>query len=51
MYEATKSKKRPPVWLSTHPTTLQRIENIKALLPEALEIYNDSDKAPNRKIR
>ena len=51
MLEVNKGKERPPEWLSTHPITKKRISELEELLPEALEIYNASDKAPNRKIR
>jgi predicted Zn-dependent protease len=51
MLEVNKGKERPPEWLSTHPITKKRISELEELLPEALEIYNASDKVPNRKIR
>lgn len=51
MLEVNKGKERPPQWLSTHPITENRIKELEEFLPEALEIYNDSDKEPNRKIR
>jgi len=38
---------RQPEFLSTHPAPASRIQNIKALLPEAMAIYNKSEKAPN----
>ena len=40
-----KGKERPPQWLSTHPITENRIKELEEFLPEALEIYNASDKA------
>lgn len=38
---------RQPEFLSTHPAPASRIQNLKALLPEAMAIYNKSEKAPN----
>jgi len=32
----------PPVWLSTHPTNDQRIEQIRSLLPEVMPVYEQS---------
>jgi predicted Zn-dependent protease len=37
---------RQPEFLSTHPAPASRIENLKALMPEAMAIYNKSPKAP-----
>jgi len=37
---------RQPEFLSTHPAPESRIQNLKALLPEAMAIYNKSEKAP-----
>lgn len=37
---------RQPEFLSTHPAPASRIQNLKALLPEAMAIYNKSEKAP-----
>jgi len=37
---------RQPEFLSTHPAPESRIQNLKALLPEATAIYNKSEKAP-----
>jgi metalloendopeptidase OMA1, mitochondrial len=37
---------RQPEFMSTHPAPASRIQNIKALLPEATAIYNKSEKAP-----
>ena len=45
MYEKNKDKKRPPAWLSTHPPTQKRIDEIKKLLPEVMEIYKSAEKA------
>ena len=50
MYEVNKDKARPPEWLSTHPPTLKRINDLKKLLPAALEIYNSVEKAPIKKL-
>ncbi len=38
---------RPPEWLSTHPDPENRIENMRAWLPEMRAIYEQSDKKPN----
>ncbi|MFP4681972.1 MAG: M48 family metallopeptidase [Chitinispirillaceae bacterium] len=38
--EEMKSAGQPPEFLSTHPSDQSRIENIKEILPEALEYYN-----------
>jgi len=32
--------KEPPVWLSTHPSSSQRIDNLQALVPAALDYYD-----------
>lgn len=39
MADATKGQERPPEYLSTHPESTTRIEQIKEWLPEALEEY------------
>jgi predicted Zn-dependent protease len=39
MEEAVKGKQRPPEYLSTHPESTTRIEQIEGWLPEALEEY------------
>lgn len=39
MSEATEGQKRPPEYLSTHPESSTRIEQIEGWLPEALEEY------------
>jgi len=36
----------PPEWLSTHPSNSTRIEQIQELLPEAMELYNQSGGVP-----
>jgi len=51
MYETNKGKSRPPQWLSTHPATPKRIENLKRLLPDAMKIYDSSEKAQLKKLR
>ena len=40
----------PPEFLSTHPGYRTRIKNIRKWMPEALEYYEASQKAPNRRI-
>lgn len=41
MATASKGQKRPPEYLSTHPESSTRIEQIRAWLPEALEEYQE----------
>jgi predicted Zn-dependent protease len=36
----TKHGASPPALLSTHPADAQRVENIRKLLPEAMQYYN-----------
>jgi predicted Zn-dependent protease len=50
MYETNKGKSSPPQWLSTHPATPKRIEDLKRLLPEAMKIYDSSEKAQLKKL-
>ena len=38
----TFSGKEPPVWLSTHPSSAARMENLRSLLPQAMEIYRSA---------
>ncbi len=38
----TFSGKEPPVWLSTHPSSAARMENLRSLLPQAMEIYRNA---------
>ena len=38
-----KGGQAPPEFLSTHPSDQTRIENIKALIPEAMQYYKGSD--------
>ncbi|HEX5138062.1 MAG TPA: M48 family metallopeptidase [Planctomycetota bacterium] len=40
----------PPKWLSTHPPTQERIDNMKAWMPKAKEYYAKSQKKANRKL-
>ena len=35
-----KDKKRPPAWLSTHPPTQKRIDEIKKLLSKSINIFS-----------
>ena len=37
---AQKGGKAPPEFLSTHPSDVKRIENIRRLIPEAMQHYN-----------
>ena len=40
----------PPEFLSTHPGYKTRIKNLRRWMPEALEYYKNSEKAPNNRI-
>lgn len=40
----------PPEFLSTHPGYRTRIKNLRRWMPEALEYYENSEKAPNNRI-
>ena len=40
----------PPEFLSTHPGYKTRIRNLRRWMPEAMEYYEASRKAPNRRI-
>lgn len=42
MAQASAGAQRPPEWLSTHPTNERRIQQIQAILPEVLPIYQQS---------
>jgi len=42
--------KAPPVFLSTHPATAQRIENMQQWMPEATRLYEQSVRRPNRPL-
>lgn len=50
MDEAVRGQGQPPEFLSTHPGYGTRINNLRMWLPEALPYYEQSQKAPNRKI-
>jgi len=50
MAAATKNSQRPPEFLSTHPDNGTRIANLQRHMPEALVVYQKSQKAPNNKI-
>ena len=50
MDQVSKGKAKPPEFLSTHPGHQTRINNLKKWMPEAVAIYNKSQKAPNYKI-
>ncbi len=41
----------PPEFLSTHPGYRTRIKNLRKWMPEAMEYYEASRKAPNNRIR
>jgi predicted Zn-dependent protease len=41
----------PPEFLSTHPGYRTRIRNLRKWMPEAMEYYENSQKAPNNRIR
>ena len=40
----------PPEFLSTHPGYKTRIKNLRRWMPEAMEYYENSEKAPNNRI-
>ncbi len=40
----------PPEFLSTHPGYKTRIKNLRKWMPEAMEYYEASEKAPNNRI-
>jgi len=42
--------KSPPVFLSTHPATQARIDNMRKWMPKAQQIYAQSVKKPNRPL-
>jgi len=50
MDAAVKGKPQPPEFLSTHPGYGTRINNLKNWLPQAIPIYESSNKAPNNQI-
>jgi len=41
---------RPPEFLSTHPDPLNRVENMRQWMPEALRLYERSHKRENRPL-
>ena len=45
------SRGAPPEFLSTHPGYRTRIKNLRKWMPEAMEYYENSQKAPNNRIR
>ena len=50
MDEASKGRRSPPEFLSTHPSHGTRIRNLKKWLPEAIQYYEKSDKVPDKRI-
>ena len=50
MADANKGKPSPPEFLSTHPSYGTRVENLNRWMPEAIGIYNKSNKAQNYQI-
>lgn len=50
MADANKGKTNPPEFLSTHPSYGTRVSNLNKWMPQALEIYQNSEKAVNHKI-
>lgn len=50
MDAAVKGKPQPPEFLSTHPGYGTRINNLKNWLPQAIPVYERSEKAPNNQI-
>lgn len=51
MEKASAGRPSPPEFLATHPSHGTRSENIRRVLPEAMEIYRQSQKAPNNRIK
>jgi predicted Zn-dependent protease len=47
MREATAGK-APPKWLSTHPSSADRIRDIEGLLPRVVPLYSAAAKPPRR---
>lgn len=39
MAEASKNAQKPPIFLSTHPEDSQRIANLQAMMPKAMQYY------------
>lgn len=50
MAHANKGKPSPPEFLSTHPSYGTRVKNLNRWMPEAIGIYNKSNKAQNYQI-
>lgn len=50
MAHANKGKPSPPEFLSTHPSYGTRVKNLNRWMPEAIAIYNKSNKAQNYQI-
>ncbi|MDA2918699.1 M48 family metallopeptidase [Desulfobacterota bacterium AH_259_B03_O07] len=50
MDQATRGSPKPPKFLSTHPGYGTRLSNIQKWLPEAMNYYERSKKAPNHPI-
>ena len=50
MADANKGKTTPPEFLSTHPSYGTRVHNLNIWMPEAIDIYNKSNKAVNYQI-
>ena len=50
MADANKGKPSPPEFLSTHPSYGTRVKNLNRWMPEAIGIYNKSNKAQNYQI-
>lgn len=50
MADANKGKPNPPEFLSTHPSYGTRVNNLNIWMPQAIDIYNNSNKAVNHQI-
>ncbi len=50
MADANKGKPNPPEFLSTHPSYGTRVHNLNIWMPQAIDIYNNSNKAVNHQI-
>jgi len=50
MEDAAKGRATPPEFLSTHPGHETRIHDLQTWMPEALKVYQNSQKAPNNRI-
>jgi predicted Zn-dependent protease len=42
MMQATRNMRKPPEFASTHPSDINRIRRLQALLPKAMQYYNQS---------